>query len=295
MKKSFLQFERILYTAKFFAKSLVHLQTLLYSRTTVYHGGMVAVAYELSDTRSWHLGILLGKIHRHLTNYHIIAFAAATEHILLCHIIVIAHLIQYIVYRQRMVVYLYGTLDNALGQTHVYIAVVDYGIGHQRVDDSFKITYTAVGRLCNKPDDIYRNLKSVTAALRAQDVHAELCIRLLELGCKPAFESCQQAVFHALQLNRRAVAGQNYLFAGTEKMVEYMEKGIKRTCCRRPLLYVVHYQHVNGLIEVYEVVGSVVAHGIGKLNLKKTCTDIKNSLFRIYLLTFHTDSVDIPS
>ena len=71
-----------------------------------------------------------------------------------------------------------------------------------------------------------------------------------------------------------------------------MEECFLCLLCRYPLLYVVHYQHVDGLIEVDEVVHGVVSHGIGVLHLEESGTDIQHSLLRIELLGAHSDGVD---
>ena len=118
---------------------------------------MIAAANELSDTRSWHLGVLLGQIHRYLAHLYIIALATLAEHILLTYAIVIANLLQDIVDGERMVVHLDCTLDDTLGQLHIEIRIVPDRVSHQRVNYTLKVANATIGSLSNKLDDITGN------------------------------------------------------------------------------------------------------------------------------------------
>ena len=203
-----------------------------------------------------------------------------------------AYLIQDVVHRQGMVVDLDGTLDDTFCQPHVDVAVVDDRISHQRVDHTLQIAHRAIGRLGNELDDIGGNLQAVTTALGVQNVDAQLHVGLLQLCNKTAGEAGQQAVLHTIEVYRRTVAGQDNLLAKTEQVVEDVEERVERPRRRGPLLNIVNYQHINGLIEIDEVVGSVTTHGIGKLHLKETCRHIEHTLLGIHLLTTHTDGID---
>ena len=59
-----------------------------------------------------------------------------------------------------------------------------------------------------------------------------------------------------------------------------------------PLLHVVDDQHVDGLIEIDEVVDRVLTAGIGELHLEQTGADVEHTLFRIRLLAAHADGID---
>jgi hypothetical protein len=80
---------------------------------------MITIANQLPDTRGWHLGILLGQIHRHLTHLHQTALSALAEDVLLRYLIVMAYLLKDIVDGKGMIVYLHGALDDTLCQPHV--------------------------------------------------------------------------------------------------------------------------------------------------------------------------------
>ena len=71
-----------------------------------------------------------------------------------------------------------------------------------------------------------------------------------------------------------------------------MEEGVQRLRRVSPLLNVIDNQHIDGLIEVDEVVGGVLAHGVSELHLEETRTDIEHTLLRIGLLATHTDGID---
>ena len=94
----------------------------------------------------------------------------------------IANLLENIVDRKRMVIHLHGTLDDALGQLHIDIRVIDNRISHQGVDHTLKIAHTAVSSVSNKLDDICRYLQTVATALGIEDIDAQLSIGLLKLS-----------------------------------------------------------------------------------------------------------------
>ena len=75
-------------------------------------------------------------------------------------------------------------------------------------------------------------------------------------------------------------------------MVEDVEEGVLCTLLVFPLLYVVNYQNVDGLIEVDEVVDSVAQHGIGVLHLKQSGADVEHTLFWIDALGFDAYSIN---
>ena len=75
-------------------------------------------------------------------------------------------------------------------------------------------------------------------------------------------------------------------------MVEDMEEGIECLGRIHPLLNIINNQYVDALVEVDEVVGGIVAHGIRELHLEQPGRDIQHPLGRIDLLAPHTDSID---
>ena len=179
---SFLQLKRILYAGDFSLEGLVDLQTLLYNIARVDDGRVIAITNELSDTTCRHARILRCKIHRHLAHLNVITLAALTEHVLLADAVVMANLLENIVDRKRMIINLHGTLDDALGQLHIDIRVIDNRISHQGVDHTLKIAHTAVSSVSNKLDDICRYLQTVATAFGIEDIDAQLSIGLLKLS-----------------------------------------------------------------------------------------------------------------
>ena len=75
-------------------------------------------------------------------------------------------------------------------------------------------------------------------------------------------------------------------------MIEDMEEGGDGLLSGGPLLHIIDNQHIDGLIEVDEVVDRILSTGIGKLHLEQTGTDIEHAFLRIHLLAAHTDGVD---
>ena len=75
-------------------------------------------------------------------------------------------------------------------------------------------------------------------------------------------------------------------------MVEDMEEGVKRLRGCHPLLNVIDYQHVDGLVELDEVIDGILPHRIGVLHLEQTCRDIQHTLLRVQFLTAYADGVN---
>ena len=69
-------------------------------------------------------------------------------------------------------------------------------------------------------------------------------------------------------------------------MVEDVEERFHRLLGSCPFLHIINNQHINGLVEVDEVIHRVLTTGISKLNLEQTSTHIKHALLWIHL--FHT-------
>lgn len=286
------QTERVLDTVHFVLEGLVNLQTLLDGRTTMNDGAVVAASNELSDAACRHLGIFLCEIHRHLTDNDIVTLARTAENILLLNTIVMANLLHDIINSERFVVYLDSTLDDTLGQTQVDIGVVDNGIGQQRIDDTFKVAHGTIGGLGNILDDVVGNLQSVATAFGIEDVLAQLYVRLFELGNEAAGETCQQAVLHTQQIDRRTVRGEDYLLAQAEQMVENVEERVKGLRGSSPLLDIIHDEHIDALVEADEVVHRIPTGGIGKLHLEQTGRDIKYAPAWVHLFTTHANGID---
>ena len=77
-----------------------------------------------------------------------------------------------------------------------------------------------------------------------------------------------------------------------EKMIEDVEEGILCAGRRQPFLNVIHDEHVDGLVEIDEVVHLIGLHGIGILHLEQARADIQHSLLWVEALAFDTDGID---
>ena len=189
---------------------------------------MVALTNEETNARSGHLGVLLSQIHSHLTYLHKLTLATLANHLLLGDAKVLTQVFHDVINGQRMVVYLDRAFDDAFGQMHVDIRVIDDAIGHERIQYTFQVAYRTIGCLGNIGDDVGRNLQTVATAFRVQDIDTQLCVGLFELCNKSTREACEQTVFHTSKIYWRTVAGQNNLFAKTEQVVEDVEERVKR-------------------------------------------------------------------
>ena len=65
-------------------------------------------------------------------------------------------------------------------------------------------------------------------------------------------------------------------------------------CLQRsdPLLNIVHYQHIDCLVEVDEIVERIIAYSIRILHLEEPCTDIEHPTLREMLFHIHTHGID---
>ena len=96
------ELEGILDTTQFCGEGFINLQALLNRITAVDDGGMVTIAYQLSNAPCWHLGVFLSQIHRHLTSLHILTLATLTEDVTLLNSKMPTNLLKDIIYCQRV-------------------------------------------------------------------------------------------------------------------------------------------------------------------------------------------------
>ena len=67
-------------------------------------------------------------------------------------------------------------------------------------------------------------------------------------------------------------------------MVEDVEESILCPCSCHPFLYIIYNEHVDGLVEGYEVILLTLVGGVGKLQLEGPGADVEYSLLGVYLL-----------
>ena len=240
----------------------------------MYHGGVVAVANELSDAAGRHLRVFLSQVHRPLTSQHIVALSALGVDLFGRYVVMAAHLIEYVVDGKRMVVDLNRSLDDAFGQSHVDLAVVNNGVCHERVDDPLQVAHAAIGCLRDELDDVARYAQSVASYLIFQDIDAKLRVRFLQFGDETTREAREQTVGHALEVHRRSVACEDDTLSVSEQVVENVEERLLGLCCAHPFLYVIYDEHVDGLVESDEVVYRVLQHRVGVLHLEETRANV---------------------
>ena len=289
---SALQPEGGLYAHQLLAEALVHAHALLHLLAAVYHGAVVAVAHELAYAAGRHLGVFLGEEHGHLASRHVVAPAALAVHLGGGDVVVGAHGLHDVVHGEGAVVGLHGAVDDALGQLHGDVAAVDDAVGQQSHDGSLYLADAAVVGAGHVLHHVLGNVEAVAAHLHAYDVGAELHVGLVQLGHQSAGEAGDEPLGHVLQLHGRTVAGQQYALAVAEEVVEDVEERVERLRLPLPLLYVVDEEHVYRLVEVDEVVGGVVEHGVGVLRLEEACADVEHPLLGVQLQGLQSDGVE---
>ena len=168
----------------------------------------------------------------------------------------------------------YGLTDDTFCQIHVDIAFEQDGLCQQRVDDTFQFTYAFVYILSNVVDNIFRNVQTIAMDFIAQDVLSKLFVWFFQLSNQSPLETGQQAFFHTLQHDWSTVGGKNQLFSILVQMIEDMEESVLCLGYTSKFLNIINNEHVNGLVEVYEVIEVVGTYRIGVLHLKQMSRNV---------------------
>ena len=70
-----------------------------------------------------------------------------------------------------------------------------------------------------------------------------------------------------------------------------MEERCHGLLSRCPFLHIVDDEHVDGLIEMDEVVDGILAAGITELHLEEAGRHVQHALLRVHLLTLQSDGI----
>ena len=237
---------------------------------------MVAPANKFSYAAGRHLGVFLSQIHRHLARHNQVALAAFAAHGRHANVEMIAHLLQNVVYGKWRIVYLHSPFNHPFGQPHVDVAVIHHRISHQTVDNPFQVAHTSVSRFGNKLRNFGRYFQSIAAYFGVQYVYTELFIGLFQFGNDATRETGDKPIAHVVQFNGWAIASQDDAFAVAKEVVEDVEKRFLGFFCTGPRLHIINNKHVDGLVELDEIVGGVLQNSVNKLQLKEVCADVQH-------------------
>src|SRR5574344_1762119 len=105
-----------------------------------------------------------------------------------------------IIYRQRLVIHLHGSLDNAFCQADINSAVIHNAISQQTIDGTLQITHTAITGLSNETNNLLGDFQAITTYLIAQDIHTELLVRFFQFTYQTTRETRQKAIWHIFQI-----------------------------------------------------------------------------------------------
>ena len=261
--------ERGLYALKLVRELVVNLQSALNLSTAVDDGAMVAATNHLTYAYGRNLGIFLCEVHRHLTRHDKLALAAAAVDIVDGDVEMVAHSTDDLFHGDvLLLLHLNRAFEHLLSHRHVYATLVDHREGLKHVEHALKVAHRAVGVAGYKLGHIARYVEILLIDVLAEDVHAQLSVGTLQRRNESTLETCEQTVHHALQLYRRTVSSEDYSLVVAEKMIEDMEEGVLSAFLVLPLLYVVNYQNVDGLIEIDEIVNLVLNLRRGILHLE---------------------------
>jgi hypothetical protein len=76
------------------------------------------------------------------------------------------------------------------------------------------------------------------------------------------------------------------------QVIEDMEESLQSLLFARELLYIINYEAIYALIEVYEIIGLIIYSGIDVLYLKKVRRNIEHTLLGVLLTKTHTNGID---
>ena len=107
-------------------------------------------------------------------------------------------------------------------------------------------------------------------------VYTELFIGLFQFGNDATRETGDKSIAHVVQFNGWAIASQDDAFAVAKEVVEDMEKRFLGFICTGPRLHIINNKHVDGLVELDEIVGGVLQNSVNKLQLKEVCADVQH-------------------
>ena len=85
---------------------------------------MISITNEFANSGSWHLGIFLCQVHRHLSSHHILTLTTLTVDGSSGHIVMRTNLLHDVIDSQRFVIHLDGSLDDTLCQSDVNITII---------------------------------------------------------------------------------------------------------------------------------------------------------------------------
>ena len=170
--------------------------------------------------------------------------------------------------------------------------MVQRRLGHQRNEGAFQFADVGVDVVSNIFYHFVGHLHSVVGQFLAQDTHAGLDIRRQQLCSQTPFQARRETGLEALQFARGFVAGDDNLFACLVQGVEDVEEGLLCTAgFVAPELDVVHYQHINHLVEMNKVGSGAIASGIHILLHELFGGDIQHRHFRMQLLGLQSNGI----
>ena len=175
-------------------------------------------------------------------------------------------------------------LDRALGGADVDLVVHDGVVGGQALDDALNLPYVRFDGVRDVVDDVVRQYHAELGRLVADDRHARLHIRRLNVRHEAALKARAQTVFELDHLHRGTVGGDDDLFAGLVEVVEGVEKFLLHADLAGNELDIVHEQQVDVAVFVAEFLLRVVLDGLDHLICEVVAFDVGDHGVRFRLV-----------
>ena len=237
------------------------------------------------------LGHLLGEVHGDLTRLNDLTLARLGLEQLDGQVEVIAHHFLDVVDADFAGRVLDKLVNHLLGEVERDGLAVQAALRDQADERTFQFANVRIDRVGEVLHDFTGQLDAIGVHLLFEDGHPGLEARHLNICTESPLESGEQALFHALHLYRRLVAGQDNLLARLMEVVEDVEEHILRLLLAAEELHVIHDEDIHELVEVGEVVNAVVADRIDELVRELFGVHIEDRLFRSAVLDLNADGM----
>ncbi len=255
--------------------------------------GVVASAYHFADADHGEGGELMAEVHGCLTCLDNLLLAALRIEALHIDTECLDDEVDDVLAGDDLRLNLDDHSEYARGEILVDGAIEGDGMGEERVDDSLEVAHVVGGIACDVLDDVLTDGDALLLALAAEDALAQLVVGTLDFADEAPLEAGEQTRHEVFKLDWRAVAGHHELLAQLVQVVEDVEERVLRRdeVLAGKLLDVVDDEHVDALVEVDEVVQSVLTHGIGVLHLELIGGDVEHALGGVVLEDLEADGL----
>ena len=244
------------------------------------HRRVIAVAKRLADLWKAHLRQIFGKRHRHLARPRQIAAALLRMHVGDLDLEVLRHRLLDALHADLATVEVENVAQRLLGEVERQLAPGKAGKGEHFLQCSLKLAYVRADVLGDEEGDFLGHGDRLGFGLLQDDGDAHFKLRWLDGHRETPAEARDQALFHAGDLFRVGVAGDDDLLVRLDQRIESVEELLLGAALVGEELYVVDQQQVERVVVALEFVEGFLligAHHVGHVLLG---VDVTNACLR---------------